>query len=311
MESSEILRQFERHTGKFARAAVEAALEADATQREEITRALLGVLEETVDRADEFADDGEYMAHLYAMYLLAQFRETRAYPFVVRVGLLPTERLDDLYGDFVTDALGRVLASVCGGHLGGIKSIIENEKADEWARGAALDALVILVVVGEKSREEIVGYFESLFHGKLERRPSNVWNELANCSCDLWPGELIAEIELAFTDGLIDECCIAIEDVRHDLAKGKDEALASLARKPHYRLVEDTVKEFGRWHCFQPLKARPDRLTTHAPLKPTVGSPAKLPAGFTPVWNTAAPKAGRNEPCPCGSGKKYKKCCLQ
>jgi uncharacterized protein len=24
----------------------------------------------------------------------------------------------------------------------------------------------------------------------------------------------------------------------------------------------------------------------------------------------AKPKAGRNEPCPCGSGKKYKKCCL-
>jgi uncharacterized protein YecA (UPF0149 family) len=22
-------------------------------------------------------------------------------------------------------------------------------------------------------------------------------------------------------------------------------------------------------------------------------------------------KVGRNEPCPCGSGKKYKKCCLQ
>jgi SEC-C motif-containing protein len=23
------------------------------------------------------------------------------------------------------------------------------------------------------------------------------------------------------------------------------------------------------------------------------------------------PKVGRNEPCPCGSGKKYKKCCLR
>jgi uncharacterized protein len=23
----------------------------------------------------------------------------------------------------------------------------------------------------------------------------------------------------------------------------------------------------------------------------------------------AEPKVGRNEPCPCGSGKKYKKCC--
>jgi preprotein translocase subunit SecA len=23
------------------------------------------------------------------------------------------------------------------------------------------------------------------------------------------------------------------------------------------------------------------------------------------------PKTGRNEPCPCGSGKKYKRCCLR
>ncbi|MBW6502633.1 MAG: SEC-C domain-containing protein, partial [Bacteroidales bacterium] len=23
----------------------------------------------------------------------------------------------------------------------------------------------------------------------------------------------------------------------------------------------------------------------------------------------ATPKIGRNDPCPCGSGKKYKKCC--
>ena len=25
---------------------------------------------------------------------------------------------------------------------------------------------------------------------------------------------------------------------------------------------------------------------------------------------TRIPRAGRNDPCPCGSGKKYKKCCL-
>ena len=23
------------------------------------------------------------------------------------------------------------------------------------------------------------------------------------------------------------------------------------------------------------------------------------------------PKIGRNEPCPCGSGKKFKKCCIE
>ena len=28
-----------------------------------------------------------------------------------------------------------------------------------------------------------------------------------------------------------------------------------------------------------------------------------------PKTKTAEKKVGRNEPCPCGSGKKYKKCC--
>lgn len=31
--------------------------------------------------------------------------------------------------------------------------------------------------------------------------------------------------------------------------------------------------------------------------------------GVNPIERTA-PKVGRNEPCPCGSGKKFKKCCL-
>jgi uncharacterized protein len=32
----------------------------------------------------------------------------------------------------------------------------------------------------------------------------------------------------------------------------------------------------------------------------------------TPIWRRSSPaakKIGRNDPCPCGSGKKYKRCC--
>nr|WP_269440492.1 SEC-C metal-binding domain-containing protein [Aeromonas veronii] len=35
---------------------------------------------------------------------------------------------------------------------------------------------------------------------------------------------------------------------------------------------------------------------------------ASSPARSQPV--VAPIKIGRNEPCPCGSGKKYKQCCL-
>ena len=39
------------------------------------------------------------------------------------------------------------------------------------------------------------------------------------------------------------------------------------------------------------------------------GSAADGSAKKAPVRKTAAEKVGRNDPCPCGSGKKYKKCC--
>ena len=134
----EILQQFERANGKFAWAAVEVAVE----RREEITPELLRILEDTADRAAELDAEGDYMAHLYAMFLPAQFREVRAYPLVVRFALLPGKLLDALCGDFITEDLGRVLASVCGGRLDGIQSVIENESADECPRGSALSALV-------------------------------------------------------------------------------------------------------------------------------------------------------------------------
>ena len=43
-----------------------------------------------------------------------------------------------------------------------------------------------------------------------------------------------------------------------------------------------------------------------APAAPTPAQPAQ-PAKQEPL--RAQPKVGRNDPCPCGSGKKYKNCC--
>ncbi|MBM4314863.1 MAG: anaerobic sulfatase maturase [Deltaproteobacteria bacterium] len=38
--------------------------------------------------------------------------------------------------------------------------------------------------------------------------------------------------------------------------------------------------------------------------------PEQLMEQFRAASDGALPKAGRNDPCPCGSGRKYKKCCL-
>jgi hypothetical protein len=302
MEIAEILHQLERATGKFPRAAVEAAVAC----REEIIPELLRILQDVVDRAAQLDAEGDYMAHLYAMFLLAQFREPRAYPLVVRLALLPGDLQYSFCGDFITSDLGQVLASVCGGELGGIRSVIENEDADEWARGAALSSLVTLVAAGQKTREEIVTYFACLFRGKLARKWSHVWDELVSCSSEIYPQELIDDIERAYKERLVDPTYIGFDDVQRDLTMGKDLVLARLADNPHRHLVADTIQEMGWWACFR--DERSSRVKGAAQASAKSKPTALVTRAFAPIKKTK-PKIGRNEPCTCGSGKKYKKCC--
>jgi len=312
MEITEILHRLERVTGRFERAAVEAAV----ARRDEITPELLRILEDTVERAAELDAEGDYMAHLYAMFLLAQFRETRAYPLVVRFASLPGDLLDSLCSDFITENLGQVLASVCGGELAGIHSLIESEAVDQWVRGSALVSLVTLVASGQKSRDEIVSYFASLFRGKLEREWSNVWDSLVSCSSDLYPEELLDDIKQAYDDELVDSTLISFSDVTRVMAEGKDRVLTRLAADSRLGLVEDTVAEMEAWNWsgedseMDTVPAAPDFNPPKAASRTSTIRPGieMNPAVFATIRRTA-PKIGRNEPCPCGSGKKYKKCC--
>ncbi len=57
----------------------------------------------------------------------------------------------------------------------------------------------------------------------------------------------------------------------------------------------------------QPHATAP-RARQTAPQAPAMGGPSAA-AAATAAAGKAAGKVGRNDPCPCGSGKKYKKCC--
>jgi len=275
----EIVKELELNYGTFPRQAVEAAI----ANRERITPELLRIIEEATQNVEALYYRERYMAHLYAMYLLAQFRERRAYPLIVDFFSIPGEITLDMTGDFVTESLGRVLASVSWGDTSLMEKLIENEAANEWVRGAALRGLVTLVACGEKSREEVMAYYQSLFRGRLAREYSHVWDGLLSCSTELYPEEVYEDIEQAFEDDLVDETFIDLEWVRERLAVGKEAVLSDLKRGRSHELIEDTVGEMEWWACFRP------------PRQEYVPSSKK--------------KVGRNEPCPCGSGKKYKRCC--
>jgi hypothetical protein len=272
-----ILSELEFNDGTFPRRAL---LEAMA-RKDSITPYLLDIVEDATQNIDELVYEEEYMAPVYAMYLLAQFQERRAYPLIVDFFSIPGEVVLDVTGDVVTEDLNRILASVSGGDTSLIKSLIENEQADGYVRDAALEGLLVLVARGDRTREEVMSYYRELLRGRLERKPSLAWSGLVHCCCHLHPGEVLDDIEQAYREGLVNEEDIGFERVAQIAARAPERVLTELKEDSRYSYIDDTIREMEWWACFEQSLER----------------------------QKVRGKVGCNQPCPCGSGKKYKKCC--
>ncbi|HID55336.1 TPA: DUF1186 domain-containing protein [Candidatus Poribacteria bacterium] len=247
MEIKEILSELEYNKGYFPHEAVREAIR----QKEKMIPELLKVLENVERNIHQIEERPDYMAHIYAMFLLAQFREKKAYPLIVNIFSHPGDTSYKIGGDFLTEDLPRVLASVCHGDTRLIEQLIAKRDADEYARSAGLRALLILVVNGKKRREEVMEYYKALFRGGLEREPSAVWNELALCSSYLSAEEVYEDIERAYEEDLVDPLFIDLEDVKELLSAGWERNLRCLKEDHHYQLVEDTIGSMEWWACFQ------------------------------------------------------------
>jgi Protein of unknown function (DUF1186)/SEC-C motif len=282
MDIQQAVTELESQDLKFPRQALEWAI----ANRDVTIPKLIAMLERTVQDPQFSAENQKYMGHIYAMYLLAQFREKTAYPLIVELTSLAGEMTDRMIGDTLTEGLPRILAGVSCGDDYLIRRLVENEDANEFVRDAALRALVTLVTAGEKSRDEVISYFQSLFRTKLPRKDSLIWSSLVSCSLDLYPGEVYRDIMQCYEEDLVDPEFVDEEDVEETMAKGKEAALQDLLRNPHFILITDAIEAMEWWALFKPPKP--------------LGGDKKT---------KRRKKLGRNDPCPCGSGKKYKKCC--
>jgi len=211
--------------------------------REAVVPELLQVLEKGLKDPQKLIDRQDYILNISAMYLLAQFREKRAYPLIIDFFSKPDARALEIVGDMFIEDLGRILASVSCGDTTLLQQLIENPMAHELLRSAALEALMVLVSVGEQTRDGVIGYFSALFHGKLERRKSMVWVSLVSSAVALYPEELAVDIERAFDDRLVDESLVHVWDADDALMQQKGEVLQAFFQNSQYSLIEDVVME--------------------------------------------------------------------
>jgi hypothetical protein len=208
-----------------------------------------------------------------------------------------------LSGDVLTQDGARIVAAVCDGDLEPIKRLVLNRDADEFSRGVAVAALALLSVWGEVPRDTILDYFAWLAREGLERQTSYVWGALAAESADIEALSMFPEIRRAYDDGLVDPQVIGRSELDDVEASPRGDHVERM--KGRYPPIDDLVQATSWWARFEKVAS-----SRRAEDLATLAASGNLDGGSVEPYR-APVKVGRNEPCPCGSGKKYKKCCGQ
>jgi hypothetical protein len=268
---------------------------------------LVKILEELKNNPEKFREDPEYYGHFFAVYLLAQFRETSALPVILDIMRFPSKLLDELFGDMITGDLSRILASLYPGDIQYLKELVEDTTIYVYVRVEALQALAALVVNGQLSREEVINYYRKILNEYNAKKDDIEDDDIRFISLTityfsaLYPEELYDQIKQAFDNELVDEFIINLDDIHRTLEEDKKTVLEKTKNDYHYQLIYDAVKELEHWFCFNQNKIW-DGEKNFPELQNFTGIYGQQPI-------KKGRKIGRNEPCPCGSGKKYKKCC--
>lgn len=275
-------------------------LEEAVSRREESTPHLLRAIEEAANTKEVGDDDWCALdaLHIYALYLLAQFHETRAYEPIVR--LLRNPIYEDLTGDGVLEQLPRILASVCGGDVGPIKALFEDREIPEYVRAAALESLGVLVNAGLLSREELSAYVGVFLNDRTDEKATGyLWDVGIYLCVEHRLTEHLAAIRALYHDGVADPQFETLEDVEKGMVLPPGESVYPGSYERPEGLIDSAIDELKDWWCFDP------KSVDHS-FEPIMYDD---PSGPAEPYVRAQPKVGRNDPCPCGSGRKFKKCC--
>jgi hypothetical protein len=306
MELSQALKNIKCFNDKFAKDEVLCIRE----HKEEAVPVLLEFLAECIashKSADEWSDDLDYP--MYALYLLAEFGVQDAFDLFIRILELDEKHCEWMLGDCLTEDMGALLGTVATAkNIDRIKTVVENSSLNEFQRLAALRALVVLYVRDLYSREEISVYLGKLL-SDFENDCLFVTFIATECS-DLGTEEHYPNIVAMFEADKMDESVIGVEEFinpRYKIAEG--EKLARTYKYSHLRVITDTVECMQWWYCFNKERSKQQSIQRiQNVLSDNREDLTRRSSNTAPTIKS--PKIGRNAPCPCNSGKKYKHCCL-
>ncbi len=290
MKIDEILHAFSQPDGLPVE-----AIEAARAKRKTVTPRFLKILTACAESDEESFPEDEPL--FFIIHLLAEFGETRAFAPLTQFLVKDPDRVDAVLGDAATETLEQVLLSLYDGDVEAMCRVIEAPEADPFVRCSMFEVLAALALMGEIDRGEVERYLVDCYKTLRPQSENFAWYGWAQAVALLGLTDGHALVRKAYRRGFITHDSVRWGEIEQDMREGAacedpEELLAARGYHP----FEDCLEAFSSWEFETSSGDTDDDDEEEEPGESQVNPYRDI---------------GRNDPCPCGSGKKFKKCCLQ
>jgi hypothetical protein len=266
-----------------------------ARRGDEMTQALRDVVLRPRSHNDS---SGDWWLRLHAVMILGLIPTAAAGDLLVEAMRDMDRAGDDNLQDWLSGDWPAFFANKPEAVLPAAKSLAEDRIHDWYIRGNAVDVVVAAAErEGAAALDEALAWVASIAADESEDRDMR-----------LTMGSLLLDLPRPVYRSLVEGLAsgeprfgarFSARDIESAYRKGED---------PEWRRRENP------WAFYEPraIARRQKRWAEEDAARARAAARARRgivgTKSETPV--RAGPKVGRNDPCPCGSGKKYKKCCL-
>lgn len=238
------------------------------------------------------------------LLMLAELESERSLPVILDIlsqsDLLLTfwfEELDDFHWRFILERIGR-------NQLDLLYEMVCSPDYPVYFKAAVTEIVVNTGLLHREKRLRIIRWFKDVLRAYLNDRDSeSEFLSYVILSCNvLGAHELLPLIKKCYQKKTIDK------DIAGSFAEVKKSIKTVNIQTPEtgyvsiFEILDDLTDEYG-YGIDEKLLDSP---ASDIPPPPFFDLDKPTP----PIFRTEK-KIGRNDPCPCGSGKKYKKCCLK
>lgn len=270
--------------------------------RTELVPRLIAAVERVMSPEPE-ADADQDILWVHALFLLSVWEERSAAAMAARFFSADSRAVRRLPDRFCLDYAPRLMASLLGHEPSRLVEIATHPAVELGFRCDAIRALGGVAGWNRMDRSVLVEHLRFLTRDGLVRGRSDEWTTLAGLVMDAGLRELVPDLEPACRQGWVIEQFYSWEMLQQ-LADSREDPW------PQFRQLcvpWGDIAEVTQWldeESEEGTPASPESAVCGDDLPIDLGFPEDVPAPFR-----APPSVGRNDPCPCGSGRKFKKCC--